>query len=178
MMRDFLERILAIITGFLIFASYSVGFTKTEQSATNYLITYNNEMNFPLVIGLYLITLALFFKLIPWPKIKALAMFALTLGNLVFFPRLIRQEFRLNDTHLTIVASGYVEAYPWATIQSIIIYERNPSSRAATIRWKITDKAGNIVADQLEHALMEQSREIAEQFATSHGVSFDNQVNP
>jgi cytochrome b subunit of formate dehydrogenase len=79
-MHSFTERILAIVTGFLIFASYSIAFTKIEQSATSYLITYDNTINFPIVIGLYVLTAALFFKLIPWPKIKVLAIFALTLG--------------------------------------------------------------------------------------------------
>lgn len=176
-MRDFLERILAIITMFLIFASYSVAFTKIEQSATSYLITYDNTINFPIVIGLYVGTVTLFFKLIPWPKIKVLAIFALTLGNLVFFPRLIRQDFRLNETHLTIVSSGYVESYPWNDLQSIIIYKQ-PSGRSTITYWKMTDINGNVMDDQLENSLMAQSREITEQFATSHGVRFDNQVNP
>ena len=176
-MRSFTERILAIATGFLIFASYSVEFTKTEQSTTSYLITYNNAINFPIIIVLYLLTAALFFKLIPWPKIKMLAIFALTLGNLVFFPRLIRQEFRLNDTHLTIVSSGFVEAYPWADLQSIIIYKQK-SGRSTITYWKMTNNYGNVIDDELENSLMAQSREITEQFATSHGVIFDNQVNP
>lgn len=176
-MHSFTERILAIVTGFLIFASYSIAFTKIEQSATSYLITYDNTINFPIVIGLYVLTAVLFFKLIPWPKIKVLAIFALTLGNLVFFPRLIRQEFRLNETHLTIVSSGYVEAYPWNDLQSIIIYKQQ-SGRSTITYWKMTDTNGNVIDDQLENSLMEQSREITEQFATSHGVTFDNQLHP
>lgn len=176
-MRSFAEGILQIATGFLIFASYLVSFTKTEQSATNYLITYDNALNFPIVIGLYVLTATLFFKLIPWPKIKMLAIFTLTLGNLVFFPRLIRQEFRLNDTHLTTVSSGYVEAYPWTDLQSIIIYKQR-SGRSTITYWKMTDSYGNVIDNQLENSLMAQSREITEQFATSHGVIFDNQVNP
>lgn len=35
-MRSFAEGVLQIATGFLIFASYLIGFTKTEQSATIY----------------------------------------------------------------------------------------------------------------------------------------------
>lgn len=176
-MRSFAERILQFAAGFLIFASYMVGFIKTEQSAKNYLITYNNGINFPIVIGLYLVTAALFFKLIPWPKIKILAIFTLTIGNLVFFPRLIHQEFRLNETHLTIVSSGYVEAYPWNDLQSIIIYKQR-SGRSTITYWKMTDSYGNVIDDQLENSLMAQSREITEQFATSHGVTFDNQLHP
>jgi len=106
-----------------------------------------------------------------------LAIFALTLGNLVFFPRLIRQEFRLNDTHLTIVSSGFVEAYPWADLQSIIIYKQK-SGRSTITYWKMTDTNGNVIDDELENSLMAQSREITEQFATSHGVTFDNQLHP
>lgn len=176
-MRSFSEEILQIATGFLIFASYLVSFTKTEQSATNYLITYDNALNFPIVIGLYIVTAVLFFYLIQSRKIKILAIFTLTLGNLVFFPRLIRQEFRLNETHLTIVSSGYVEAYPWNDLQSIIIYKQR-SGRSTITYWKMTDSYGNVIDDQLENSLMAQSREITEQFATSHGVTFDNQLHP
>jgi hypothetical protein len=95
----------------------------------------------------------------------------------VFFPRLIRQEFRLNETHLTIVSSGYVEAYPWNDLQSIIIYKQQ-SGRSTITYWKMTDKAGNVMDAELENSLMEQSREITEQLATSHGVTFDNQLHP
>lgn len=176
-MRRFIKNYLGIAIPFLIFASYLVEFTKIEQSATAYRIRYANAINFPFIIGLYLLTLMLFLWIITPRKLKILAISILTIGNLVFFPRLIRQEFRLNETHLTIVSSGYVEAYPWNDLQSVIIYKQ-PSGRSTITYWKMTDKKGNIIADELENRLMAQSREVTEQFATNHGVTFENQVNP
>ncbi|KPL83352.1 hypothetical protein [Herpetosiphon geysericola] len=176
-MRRFIKNYIGIAIPFLIFASYLVEFTKIEQSATAYSITYANAINFPIVIGLYLLTLMLFLWIITPRKLKILAISTLTIGNLVFFPRLIRQEFRLSASELTIISSGYVEFFAWDSLQSITLYTQR-SGRSSTTYWKMTDKNGNIIANELENGLMEQSREITEQFATNHGVTFENQVNP